>query len=197
MYHQQALEAAGAVEVRSIEVDVRRNIGVDLSRMERYSEAMSYLEDALGQARERADRDVAMQVLYSLGDAYLRQGQVDRAMALAQELAAEAEAVQGEFHLTRAKLLQGRAFLAQGDRQRAQAVLRDALTNAHALPSRILLWELHAALGRASVDREVARIHLQIAADFIHQTIEPLSDAQIRANFLERPEVRAVLRGGS
>lgn len=193
-YHREALEAAGAVEVLSIEVDVRRNIGVDLARMERYSEAMSYLEQALALARERADRDVAMQVLYSLGDAYLRQGQVDRAVALARELEAEATAVQGEFHLTRAKLLWGRAYLAQGNRQQAQAVLQDALANAHALPSRILLWELHAALGRASVDPEVARIHLQIAADFIHQTIEPLSDARIRTGFLERPEVKAVLR---
>jgi ATP/maltotriose-dependent transcriptional regulator MalT len=148
-------------------------------------------------ARERADLDVVMQVLYSLGDAYLRQGQIDRARAMVRELEAEAEAVQGEFHLTRAKLLQGRIFLAQGDRQLAQTVLQDALTNAHALPSRILLWELHAALGRASVDPEVARIHLQIAADFIHQTIEPFPDARIRSNFLERPEVKAVLRGVS
>jgi tetratricopeptide (TPR) repeat protein len=156
---------------------------------------MNYLENALVMARERQDQDLALQAIYSLGDVYLRQGSTTRAMEQANQLEAEAKAMQGEFHLTRAKLLKGRAYLALGDRKKAQSILQDALANAHALPSRMLLWRLHAALGRASQDPEVARIHLQIAADFIRQTIEPLSNANMRGNFLARPEVQAVLRG--
>jgi tetratricopeptide (TPR) repeat protein len=193
-YHEEALDMSTEVEASTIEVDVLRNIGVDLALMGRYSEALSYLEQALTLAREREDKDVALQVVYSLGDAFLRQGRVDRAMGLAGELEAEARATHSELHLTRAKLLQGRGYLARGDRSSAQAVLQDALSNAHALPSRILLWELHAALGRASAEPEVARVHLQIAADFVEQTAEPLSDAKLRASFMNRPEVQAILR---
>ena len=39
----------------------------------------------------------------------------------------------------------------------------------------------------------LAQVHFRIAADFIRQTVEPLTDPDMRAQFLEQPEVRAVL----
>jgi tetratricopeptide (TPR) repeat protein len=192
-YHEEAITLAVEAGAERVEVDITRNIGVDLLLMSRYSEAMMCLEKALSRAREIGDKDLALQALYSLGDALLRQGSVERAMAVAGELTAEAEAVGSELHIARAKFLQGRSHLACGERRAAQAVLQEALKGAHALPSRVLLWQLHAALGRTAEDPEIAQVHFRIAADFIRQTAEPLNDSELRSRFLEQPEVQAVL----
>jgi tetratricopeptide (TPR) repeat protein len=193
-YHEEAVRLASNLGILPILLDATRNMGVDLVLMGRYSEGMMCLEKALAQAREAGDKDLALQALYSMGDASLRQGRVAQALDLAAQLEAEASAVGSALHITRARMLRGRIHLAQGNRRAAQAVLQEALTSAHALPSHLLLWQLHAALGRASEDPEVARLHLQIAADFIHQTADPLPDPALRARFLEAPEVQAVLR---
>ncbi len=193
-YHEEAARLADQAGADRIAIDVTRNIGVDLLLMGRYSDAMFCLNRALSRAREIGDKDLILQALYSLGDAFLRQGEVGRALALARELADEANAVRSEIHAARAKLLQGRAYLAQGDRATAQHILQDALGDAHAIPSRWLLWQLHAALGRATEEAHIARVHFRIAADFIHQIIEPLTDWEIRSRFLSQPEVQAVFQ---
>ncbi len=193
-YHEEAARLASQSGAERVSIDITRNIGVDLLLMGRYSEAMMCLNQALSQARAIRDKDLALQALYNLGDAFLRQGEVDRALAIAGELADEAAAIHSELHAARARLLQGRAYLARGDRSMAQSVLQAALGHAHAIPSRWMLWQLHAALGRATDDPEIARIHFRIAADFIHQIADPLSDPQLRSRFLSQPEVQAVLR---
>jgi Tfp pilus assembly protein PilF len=193
-YHEEAARLASQSGADRISIDITRNIGVDLLLRGQYSEAMKYLNQALSRARAIRDKDLALQALYNLGDAFLRQGEVDRALAIAGELADEADATHSELHSVRARLLQGRAYLAQGDRSRAQSVLQAALGHAHAIPSRWLLWQLHAALGKATDDPEIARIHFRIAADFIHQIADPLSDPDLRSRFLSQPEIQAVIR---
>jgi tetratricopeptide (TPR) repeat protein len=193
-YHEEAARLASQSGADRVSIDITRNIGVDLLLMGRYSEAMMCLNQALSRARAIRDKDLALQALYNLGDAFLRQGEVERALAVAGELADEAAAIHSELHAARAQLLQGRAYLARGDRSRAQSVLQAALGHAHAIPSRWLLWQLHAALGRATDDPEIARIHFRIAADFIHQIADPLSDPDLRSRFLSQPEIQAVIR---
>ncbi len=193
-YHEEAARLADQAGADRIAIDITRNIGVDLLLMGRYSEAMFCLNQALTRSREIGDKDLILQALYSLGDAFLRQGEVGRALALARELADEAAAVRSELHIARAKLLQGRTYLAQGDWAAAQSVLQDALSCAHAIPSRWLLWQLHAALGRATQEAPIARVHFRIAADFIQQMIEPLTDPELRTRFLAQPEIRSIFR---
>lgn len=192
--HREGLEAARRANVPPIELDIIRNIGVDLMLMGHCSEGMEHLERALAMASDMGDKDLYLQVLYSLGDAFLREGRVDRAMEIALKLEEEASALDSQLRLTRAKLLQGRIYLAQGERERATAMLQDTLANASDLPSRLLQWELHAALGRACQDPDVAGVHLKVAAEFIHQTVEPISDQALHSSFLRRPDVQVVLR---
>lgn len=193
-YHEEAAQLAARAGADRVAIDITRNLGVDMLLMGRYSEAMFCLNQALSRAREIQDKDLALQALYNLGDAFLRQGEVERALALASELADEAAAVHSDLHAARARLLQGRAHLARGDPASAQKALQEALSHAHALPSRWLLWQLHAALGRATEDPQIARVHFHIAADFIHQIVDPLSDPEVRSRFLTQPEVQTVLR---
>lgn len=193
-YHEEASRLASQSGADRVSIDITRNLGVDMLLMGRYSEAMLALNQALSRAREIRDKDLALQALYNLGDAFLRQGEVDRALAIAGELADEAAAIRSELHAARAQLLQGRAYLARGDRSTAQSILQAALGHAHAIPSRWLLWQLHAALGRATDDPQIARVHFRIAADFIRQIADPLQDPTLRSRFLSQPEVQAVLR---
>lgn len=193
-YHEEAIRLASQSGADRISVDITRNLGVDMLLLGRYSEAMLALNQALSRAREIRDKDLALQALYNLGDAFLRQGEVDRALAIAGELADEAATIRSELHTARAQLLQGRAYLARGDRSMAQSVLQAALGHAHAIPSRWLLWQLHAALGRATDDPRIAQVHFRIAADFIHQIADPLRDPTLRSRFLSQPEIQAVLR---
>ncbi len=193
-YHEEARTIASNSRAERILIDVTRNLGVDLLLLRRYSRAMAYLEEALAQARAMGDKDLVLQALYSLADAHLRQGQVERAAALAAELLAEAQAIQSDLHLARARFIQGRVFLARGERAAARTALQEALANAHTLPSRTLLWQLHAVLGRATDDPQIADLHRQIAADFIRETVETLPDPQLRHRFLSQPEVQAILR---
>lgn len=193
-YHEEAMRLASRSEADRIAIDIIRNLGVDMLLMGRYSEAMAALNQALSQARAIRDKDLALQALYNLGDAFLRQGEVGRALDIARELADEAAAIRSELHAARAQLLQGRAYLAQGDRSMAQNILQAALGHAHAIPSRWLLWQLHAALGRATDDPQIAQVHFRIAADFIHQTADPLSNPDLRSRFLSQPEIQAVIR---
>ncbi len=193
-YHEEAALLASQSGADRISIDITRNLGVDMLLLGRYSEAMLALNQALSRAREIRDKDLALQALYNLGDAFLRQGEVDRALAIAGELADEAAAIGSELHAARARLLQGRAYLARGDRTAAQNVLQAALGHAHAIPSRWLLWQLHAALGRATDDPQIAQVHFRIAADFIHQIADPLSDPSLRSRFLSQPEIQTVLR---
>ncbi len=193
-YHEEARTVASKAGAERISIDILRNLGVDLLLLGRYSEAMRLLGEALARARALGDKDLVLQALYSLADAYLRQGQVEQAAALADELETEARLIRSELHLARARFIQGRVALARGDRVAARAVLQEALANAHALPSRTLLWQLHAALGRATDDPQVADLHRQIAADFVRETVETLPDPRLRHRFLSRPEVRAILQ---
>lgn len=193
-YHEEAMHLASQSGADRIAIDITRNLGVDMLLMGRYSEAMMALNQALSRARAIRDKDLALQALYNLGDAFLRQGEVGQALDIARELADEAAAIRSELHAARSQLLQGRAYLAQGDRPMAQNVLQAALGHAHAIPSRWLLWQLHAALGRATDDPQIAQVHFRIAADFIHQIADPLSDPQLRSRFLSQPETQAVIR---
>ncbi|MBN1955514.1 MAG: tetratricopeptide repeat protein [Anaerolineae bacterium] len=192
-YHEEAIAVAHEVGGDRIGVDITRNIGVDLLLLGRYTEAMMALNQALSDARKLGDKDFILQALYSLGDALLRQGEVERALMIVAELIVESKEVKSEIHAARAKYLQGRAHLANGERATAQAVFQNALGEAHATTNRMLLWQLHAALGRAAESPELAQVHFRIAADFIRQTVEPLTDPEMRAQFLEQPEVQAVL----
>ncbi|MGQ9467249.1 MAG: tetratricopeptide repeat protein [Anaerolineae bacterium] len=193
-YHEEAIRLASQSGADRVSIDITRNLGVDMLLMGRYSEAMLALNQALSRARAIHDKDLALQALYNLGDAFLRQGEVDRALAIAGELADEAAAIRSELHAARAQLLQGRAYLARGDRSTAQNILQAALGHAHAIPSRWLLWQLHAALGRATNDPQIAQVHFRIAADFIHQIADPLSDPNLRSRFLSQPEIQTVIR---
>ena len=49
-------------------------------------------------------------------------------------------------------------------------------------------------MSHATENKDIAAVHLNIAAEFIRQTAEPLQDERLRNCFLNAPPVMAVLQ---
>ena len=60
-----------------------------------------------------------------------------------------------------------------------------------------ILWKLHAAMSHVADNEQIAAVHLNIAAEFIRQTAEPLQDERLRQSFLFAPPVLAVLHAAN
>jgi hypothetical protein len=90
-----------------------------------------------------------------------------------------------------AMLLNGTALAAAGRTHEAERTLRDARSAAESLGHRRILWEILAKLGRIVGDEERAELHEE--ARGIVETIADTLDGDLRASFLDRPDVRELL----
>jgi tetratricopeptide (TPR) repeat protein len=89
----------------------------------------------------------------------------------------------------------GRAFLGQGDLEAASLALEEARQEAENLGSRRMLWKILADLGQVAAQRgqtAEAREFYQQARQVIEYIADHVGDAELRAMFLQRPEVRRV-----
>jgi hypothetical protein len=82
----------------------------------------------------------------------------------------------------------------QDERQAAMVELNTAMLAAQVSLDTGVLWKLHATMAHVVEDANIAAVHLNIAADFIRQTAEPLPDPQLKACFVYAPPVLAVLQ---
>jgi class 3 adenylate cyclase/tetratricopeptide (TPR) repeat protein len=90
-----------------------------------------------------------------------------------------------------AMLLKGTALAAAGSTREAERALREARSGAEDLGHRRILWEILAKLGRIVGDEE--RAELEEEARGIVQTIADTLDGDLRASFVDRPDVRELL----
>jgi class 3 adenylate cyclase/tetratricopeptide (TPR) repeat protein len=88
-------------------------------------------------------------------------------------------------------LLNGTALAAAGRTPEAERALRDARSAAESVGHRRILWEILAKLGRMVGDEE--RAELQEEARGIVETVADTLDADLRASFVHRPDVRKLL----
>jgi hypothetical protein len=95
-----------------------------------------------------------------------------------------------------ALLLRGTSLASLGRWAEAERVLREARSEAGALGFRWVSWEILRELGRVLASNgsaaEAADVRAE-AARIVRQIAESIDDERLRASFLERPGVRAVL----
>jgi tetratricopeptide (TPR) repeat protein len=91
--------------------------------------------------------------------------------------------------------LKGKACLALGRLDDARAAFESARTQAEAAPARILLWQILAALSQieAQRGRRVEAQSLRVQARQVITFIADHAPPELRASFLELPDVRAVM----
>jgi DNA-binding CsgD family transcriptional regulator len=120
-------------------------------------------------------------------DLALAQGDPGSALAILDQLLAQASNVTSEGDIPLLALLRGRALAALDRYDEAEATLRAAIRGADARGHRPLVWRGHAALGRcydAWARREAAREEYRLAWEIVEDLAATLPDAQLRAGFL-------------
>ena len=195
-YHQQALKLATEAGAKLLIPEIKRNLGVDLVESGQYEQGLVYLQAALQGTREHGNRDEAL-TLYQLARAYLHHGDDGLAVQVVLALTHVAELLNADRYRALGAFAHGELLFHQGRKAEALSELNLAMLAAQTAVDRGILWKLHAAMSHATENEQIAAVHLNIAAEFIRQTAEPLQDAHLRQTFLNAPPVLAVLHAAN
>lgn len=193
-HHQHALQLATKAEAELLIPEIKRNLGVDLVESGQYEEGLVYLQAALQGTRLHGNREHEALTLYQLARAYLHQGTDGLAVQVVLALTHVAELLNADRYRALAAFAHGELLFHQGRKAEALSELNLAMLAAQTAVDRGILWKLHAAMSHATENKQIAAIHLNIAAEFIRQTAEPLQDERLRNCFLNAPPVMAVLQ---
>jgi tetratricopeptide (TPR) repeat protein len=194
VYHQEGLAIAERIKLTGVEVDICRNLGVDLYYLGRVEEGVEHLRRALALSEEMDRPDVISQALYSLAIAEVELGEVAVAREHGQRLKELAEKTNARGYLADALHILGLCHERDGERVVAEQLWQQALFLAHETNRRMLLWQLHGALSRISNNPALKDVHNRIAAEVIQQIAFPIEDERLKQTFLNAPPVRDVLR---
>jgi tetratricopeptide (TPR) repeat protein len=192
-YHERALKLAEIYNATIILPEIHRNLGIDLLELGRLEEGLNYLWRALEGARELGKREQEALTLFHLTRSYLSRNDLAKAGEIVVELSELAENLNADRFRALAAFVRGELLFAQDQRTAAVAELNVAMLDAQSSLDRGMLWRLHATMGHIVDDRAISAVHMQIAADFIRQTVEPLQDDHLKESFLNAAPVVAVL----
>lgn len=193
VYHQEALVLAEKINQPTMEVDLRRNLGVEMSYLGQTSEGIDSLRQSLRLSEVVGQPFLTYQVLYSLAQAEHGRGHIDKAEEYGQRLFDLAE--QNNTRDFRAQAMHVLGLCAQGrdDLLTAEQFWQQALFLAHETGQQTLLWQLHAGLANIAPNPALAHTHYRIAAEVIEQIIYPIEDEDLRQTFRTAQPVKAVL----
>ena len=135
--------------------------------------------------------EVSLQVPLVRGRVADARGEHERAIEIAGDVLDRLDRAGIRPFTEEATLLKGTALTAAGRTPEAERALREARSAAESVRHRRILWEILAKLGRIVGDEE--RAELQKEARSIVETIADTLDADLRASFVDRPDVRELL----
>ena len=193
-HHQNALQLATKSGAELLIPEIKRNLGVDLVESGQYDQGLAYLQSALQGTRMYGNREHEALTLYQLARAYLHHGDDSLAVQVVLALTHVAELLNADRYRALAAFAHGELLFHQGRKTEALSELNLAMLAAQTAVDRGILWKLHAAMSHATENEQIAAVHLNIAAEFIRQTAEPLQDERLRSCFLNAPPVLAVLQ---
>jgi tetratricopeptide (TPR) repeat protein len=194
VYHQRARKLAEEVHARILLPEIKRNLGIDLIQMGQYEQGLMYLQAALSGAQAVGNREHEAIALYHLARAYLQHEEREMASQAIAALREVAEALNADRYRAMAAFVHGELLYAQKQRAEAVQELNMAMLAAQTAVDRGVLWKLHATMSHVVDNAAIANVHLNIAADFIRQTAEPIQDHALKICFLYAPPVLAVLQ---
>jgi tetratricopeptide (TPR) repeat protein len=193
-YHQRALQLATKSGAELLIPEIKRNLGVDLIESGQYDQGLVYLQAALQGTRKHGNREHEALTLYQLARAYLQNGDDGLAVKIVLSLTHMAELLDADRYRALAAFAHGELLFHQGRNTEALAELNLAMLAAQTAVDRGILWKLHAAMSHVTDNEQIAAVHLNIAAEFIRQTAEPLQDEHLRRCFVNALPVLAVLQ---
>ncbi|MCP4419142.1 MAG: tetratricopeptide repeat protein [Chloroflexi bacterium] len=196
-HHQNALQLATKSRAELLIPNIKRNLGIDLVELGQYEQGLVYLQAALQATRKHGNREHEALTLYHLARAYLQNGDEGLAVQVVLSLTHMAELLDADRYRALASFVHGELLYHQGRKADALNELNLAMLAAQTAVDRGILWKLHAAMSHVTDNEQIAVIHLNIAAEFIRQTAEPLQDERLRQCFVNAPPVLAVLQAAN
>ena len=191
--HKEGLKIARSLHIHEAEIDLRRNLGIDLIASGNADEGVTHLWYALMRSRKIGMMDTRQQVLFSLALTELEADDQELARQHITELMALADESERITHRADALYALGLYHQKMSDFKIAWELLNKVclLTNETRRSER--LWQAHAALAALADDDHVAATHNRIAAETIHQIADPIENVRLRETFLTAEPIRAVL----
>jgi tetratricopeptide (TPR) repeat protein len=176
-------------------MDLERNIGVDLVGLGRYDEGLEHLQLAYRLAEQNGDKEVLLQILYSIADTELQQGKLDIAEQHTQRLHDEAIKLSSRTHTARALLLRGQLARAHGDEKQAEVHFTECSWMAQQSSERELIWMSHAALSDmlTKTNPPLADVHRMMAVEILDGIAQSIEDRILQHTFQNAPPVRRLL----
>ncbi|MCP4361814.1 MAG: tetratricopeptide repeat protein [Chloroflexi bacterium] len=193
VYHNETMSIAETIQIISMEVDTRRNLGVDLTHLGEMEAGIVHLRQSLQMSEAIGEPHLTHQALYSLALAEQVHGQNDEAETIANRLLQSAERNQAGDFQAQAMYVLGLCAQIRDNVVIAEQIWQQALFLAHETGQQNLLWQLHAALAEIAPNPALATTHYRIAQDVIDQIVYPIDDNALRQKFLKAPPVKAIL----
>lgn len=194
VYHQEALHLVANRDVVILAPDIKRNLGIDLIEDGQYEAGLMSLQASLSGARELGHREYEAFSLYHLARVFTQHGDYQEAGRAVDALGKVADTLDADRFQALAAFARGEWLFRQNQSTEAMVELNNAMLAAQTAVDKGILWKLHAAMSYVTDNEAIAAVHRTIAADFIRQVAEPLTDAQLKATFLHAPPVLAVLK---
>ena len=137
----------------------------------------------------------AQHLFHSYGEVWLARGELDKALAYADECLELAESSVSRKNVVKARRLRAQAFLARSDLPEAEVELGRALAVAHDLGNPPQLWKTLVTVGelREAQDRpDAARQAYQEALAVVEQVAVGIRDEALRTTFLTSTHVQHI-----
>ncbi len=138
-------------------------------------------------------------MLSLLGEIALARGQLERARNFAKRTLKLLQRSQIGLFLPDLLALRGRLHLAEGEFEDGQRDLLEALEEARRQRSRRALYPILSTLVKLEAERgdhEAASAYAQEGRQVVNYIADHLPTLELRASFLNRPEVRILIAGG-
>jgi tetratricopeptide (TPR) repeat protein len=185
------------------ESNARLNLGDNLLVLGRPDEAEEQFQKVEQVVRNPGPQDrwmlwrYSQRLFHSYGELWLARGDVDKALAYADECLALAEQSDSKKNIVKACRLRGQALLAQGKLAEAEQELAAALQIAKEIGNPPQLWKTYAALGdlrKAQGRPDDARHAYRDALAVIDDVAAALTDESLRETFLTSNHVQGIRR---
>jgi class 3 adenylate cyclase/tetratricopeptide (TPR) repeat protein len=204
-WNTRSLEAALGIDSLDPEIEnnARINLGDNLIALGRADEAEAHfqrVERVVSNPRPQERWAIwiyPQHLFHSYGELWLARGDLDKALAYADECLDLATSTGRRKNIVKARRLRGRVFLARGELDAAEHELLTALDLAREVGNPPQLWKTYAAQGelRAAQGRaEDARAAYGEALAVIDGVAAGLTDTGLRQTFLGSAQVQGIRR---
>ncbi|MCB0155774.1 MAG: hypothetical protein KDF65_13330, partial [Anaerolineae bacterium] len=191
------LARSGAPRLTEAEGNALANLATDYLLLADYDRVRAYLAEGLTPSSDEPFMRwrYHTRMIVIKGRLALVDGDVESALAAADEALAIARETQARKNISRSCRLRGEAFLAGGEPDRARAALRHALSIGVGLQSPSLIWPCHITLAHLETKAghlETAQTHYVDAADLLYNIANRLTDPALFQPFLAASPVQEI-----